>query len=59
MCPEHQTSERFPFWTNPEAKNAELILLKNEFLTLRFLNFSPFFRKLWVLPGSDFQYVHL
>ena len=37
--------------TNPEAKNAELILLKNVLFTLSTRSFSFFFGTLWVLPG--------
>lgn len=39
---DHQTSERLPSWTNAEAKNAGLILLKIVLFTVGTLNFFPF-----------------
>lgn len=54
---DHQTSGRLPSWTNAEAKNAGLILLKNVLFTVRTLSFSFFFGTLWVWPScvSDLQ----
>lgn len=49
---DHQTSVRLLSQTNPEAKNAGPILLKNLLFTVRTLYSSLFFRTIWVLPGS-------
>lgn len=50
MHPDHRTSGRLSFQINPEAKNAGLILLKKLLFTIKTLNFSFFFRTIWVLP---------
>lgn len=51
MCPDHRTSGRLPTKANPEAKRAGLTHLKNVLFTIKIVDFSLFFRVLWVLPG--------
>ena len=53
--PHHWISGRLPSQTDPEAKNAGLVLLKNVAFTIRTLRFSFFFRTLWVLLSCVFN----
>lgn len=45
-------SGKSPSWTNPEAKNAGLILLKNVLFTIKTPNLFFFSLERWVVPGS-------
>lgn len=57
--PGHPTSERFPSWNKPEAKNAGLIFSRMYFITIRIFNFILFFGTFWMLPGSFSKFANL